>query len=489
MVDHPAPDAPTTNPPDRTILTSVVAEVWNDSAVPAIEAHIAVPALSPAFDPDWADAGNIDAVLVAASDWLETLGIPGMAVSRRDLLDRTPLLLIDVPATDGASNDGTVLAYGHLDKQPEMVGWDDDLGPWTPVRKGDRLYGRGGADDGYSVYSLGTALVALHRAGGEHGRIVGVVECSEESGSPDLPAHLEALGDELGSPELVVCLDSGCGDYERLWVTTSLRGLVSVDLRVEVLTEGVHSGAAGGIVPSSFRIARALLDRIEASSDGRLLIDELYPEIPDERRAQAAQSAETLGRPPTFPWTGGTRPATDDVAEQLLDRTWRPALEVIGADGLPALADAGNVARPTTTLGLSIRIPPGVDPDAITARLTELLTADPPSGATVTVSPGWGATGWDAPPTASWLAAALHASSTAWFDEEPRSIGEGGTIPFMAMLGEQFPNAQFVVTGVLGPGSNAHGPNEFLDVTFAERLTGCIADVLHAHGTLTESVG
>ena len=197
-----------------------------------------------------------------------------------------------------------------------------------------------------------------------------------------------------------------------------------------------------------------------------------------ERRAQAAQSAETLGRPPTFPWAGGTRPATDDVAEQLLDRTWRPALEVIGADGLPALADAGNVARPTTTLGLSIRIPPGVDPDAITARLTELLTADPPSGATVTVSPGWGATGWDAPPTASWLAAALHASSTAWFDEEPRSIGEGGTIPFMAMLGEQFPNAQFVVTGVLGPGSNAHGPNEFLHVATGEHLTCCVAEVI-----------
>ena len=328
-------------------------------AVPATDAHSAVPALSPAFDPDWADAGHIDTVLVAASNWLESLSVPGLTVHRRDLPGRTPLLLVDVPATDGATNDGTVLAYGHLDKQPEMVGWDDDLGPWTPVRKGDRLYGRGGADDGYSVYALGTALVALDRAGGQHGRIVGVIECSEESGSPDLPAHLDALGDELGSPELVVCLDSGCGDYERLWVTTSLRGLVSVDLRVDVLTEGVHSGAAGGIVPSSFRIARTLLDRIEASGDGRLLIDELFPDIPEERRGQATQSAETLGRPPAFPWAGGTHPATDDVAEQLLNRTWGPALEVIGADGLPPLADAGNVARPTTTLGLSIRIPPG----------------------------------------------------------------------------------------------------------------------------------
>ena len=489
MVAHPTPKSSTPTSPDRAALTSTVAQVWNDSAVPAIEAHIAVPALSPALDPDWADAGHIDTVLVAASNWLESLGLPGLTVHRRDLPGRTPLLLVDVPATDGASNVGTVLAYGHLDKQPEMVGWDDDLGPWTPVRKGDRLYGRGGADDGYSVYALGTALVALHRAGGEHGRIVGVIECSEESGSPDLPAHLEALGDELGSPELVVCLDSGCGDYERLWVTTSLRGLVSVDLRVDVLTEGVHSGAAGGIVPSSFRIARALLDRIEASGDGRLLIDELFPEIPEERRVQAAQSAETLGRPPTLPWAGGTHPATDDVAEQLLNRTWGPALEVIGADGLPPLADAGNVARPTTTLGLSIRIPPGVDPDEITARLTELLTEHPPAGAEVSVSPGWGATGWDAPPTAPWLADALEQASTAWFDKEPRWIGEGGTIPFMAMLGEQFPDAQFVVTGVLGPGSNAHGPNEFLDVAFAERLTGCIADVLHAHACLTDTMG
>ena len=479
-VSHQPTHTPT---PDREVLRAAVAVVWNDSAVPAIEAHIAVPALSPAFDPDWADAGHLDEVLASASDWLESLGVPGLRVSRRDLPGRTPLLLVEVPATDGATNTGTVLAYGHMDKQPEMVGWDDDLHPWTPVRKGDRLYGRGGADDGYSVYALGTALVALGRAGGEHGRIVGVIECSEESGSPDLPAHLEALGDELGSPELVVCLDSGCGDYGRLWVTTSLRGLVSADLKVEVLTEGVHSGAAGGIVPSSFRIARTLMDRIEQSSDGRLLILELFPEIPTERRDQAAQSAETLGAPPAFPWAGDTHPATDEVAQQLLDRTWAPALEVIGADGLPPLADAGNVARPATTLGLSIRIPPGVDPEVIAARLTELLTADPPSGASVTLTPGWGATGWDAPPTAPWLNDALTAASGDWFGEEPRWIGEGGTIPFMAMLGEQFPDAQFVVTGVLGPGSNAHGPNEFLDVAFAERLTGCIADVLHAHGT------
>lgn len=483
MADFTAASPTTTGRPDRDVLSNTVAEVWNDSAVPAIEAHIAVPALSPAFDSDWAEAGHLDAVLSSASDWLELLGVPGLRVSRRDLPGRTPLLLVEVPATDGATNTGTVLAYGHLDKQPEMVGWDDDLAPWTPVRKGDRLYGRGGADDGYSVYSLGTALVALGKAGGEHGRIVGVIECSEESGSPDLPAHLDALGDVLGSPELVVCLDSGCGDYERLWVTTSLRGLVSADLRVDVLTEGVHSGAAGGIVPSSFRIARQLLDRIERSSDGKLLIDELFPQIPDERRAQAAQSAETLGAPPVFPWAGDTHPSADDVAEQMLSRTWGPALEVIGADGLPPLADAGNVARPSTTLGLSIRIPPGVDPEVIVARLTELLTADPPSGATVAVSPGWGAAGWDAPPMAPWLADALEAASDAWFDEEPRWVGEGGTIPFMAMLGEQFPAAQFVVTGVLGPGSNAHGPNEFLDVAFAERLTGCIADVLHAHGT------
>ncbi|MEZ5382011.1 MAG: M20/M25/M40 family metallo-hydrolase [Microthrixaceae bacterium] len=480
MSEHP-PSSHRPGDLDRATLTVTVADVWNRLAVPAIETHIAVPALSPAFDGSWAQAGHLDTVLTAASDWLEALDVPGLTVSRRDLPGRTPLLLVEVPPTAGATNTGVVLAYGHLDKQPEMTGWDDDLAPWTPVRKGDRLYGRGGADDGYSVYALGTALVALAHAGGEHGRIVGVIECSEESGSPDLPAHLAALGDELGTPDLVVCLDSGCGDYERLWVTTSLRGLVSVDLRVDVLGEGVHSGAAGGIVPSSFRIARGLIDRIENSDDGRLLIDELRTSIPDERRRQATETAETLGRPPAFPWAGDAHPTNPDVAGQLLDRTWGPSLEVIGADGLPPLADAGNVARPFTTLGLSIRIPPGVDPEAATHALRAELEADPPHGATVTVSPGWGAEGWDAPPTAPWLADALTAASGAWFDAEPRWIGEGGTIPFMAMLGRQFPDAQFVVTGVLGPGSNAHGPNEFLDVAFAERLTGCIADVLHAH--------
>jgi acetylornithine deacetylase/succinyl-diaminopimelate desuccinylase-like protein len=281
---------------------------------------------------------------------------------------------------------------------------------------------------------------------------------------------------------LVVCLDSGCGTYDRLWTTTSLRGLVAATVRADVLTEGVHSGAASGIVPSSFRILRQLLTRVEDEATGRVLVPELHVEIPGERLAQAAEAARVLGAMHEgFPLVPGGQPAVGDPTEQLLARTWRPALSVIGADGLPSLVDAGNVLRPSTALRLSMRIPPRCEPEAAARALAAVLEADPPLGARVAVDHLEWAPGWDAPPTAPWLAEAVTSASTAAFGAPPASMGEGGTIPFMGMLGERFPAAQFLVIGVLGPGSNAHGPNEFLHVPMARGITAAVAQVLHAH--------
>ncbi len=454
-------------------------EHWRTSIVPALERYIAIPNQSPSFDPDWARNGHMERAVELVVDWVRAQAVDGLMLEVVRLPGRTPLLWLELPG-DG---DDTVLLYGHLDKQPPMEPWAPGLGPWTPVIRDGRLYGRGGADDGYAVFACVAALQALRRQRVPHARCVVLIEAGEESGSPDLPAYIEALADRIGTPSLVVCLDSGCGTYDRLWVTTSLRGLVGGTLTVTVLDEGVHSGAASGIVPSSFRIARQLLSRLEDPAHGTIRPATLQVEIPPERHAQAAAAAAVLGAEVAggFPFAGDTRPVVDDVAEQLLNRTWRPQLEITGAAGLPPPERAGNVLRPSTTLKLSLRLPPTLDARAATDTLRALLTDDPPYGARVTFTAEQGTTGWNAPPLAPWLAASLARASQACFGRDACFQGEGGTIPFMAMLGERFPQAQFVITGVLGPRSNAHGPNEFLELGTAARLTACVAQVLADH--------
>jgi len=466
-----------------TELASAIARRWDDEIVPRLVDYVAIPAKSPHFDPDWERNGHIERVVRLAEEWARRQPVQGLEVEIVRLPGRTPVLFFVVPAFGPTRNAHTVLMYGHLDKQPEMTGWREGLGPWQPVLENGKLYGRGGADDGYAVFASLAAIAALQAQGVAHARCVGLIETCEESGSYDLPAYLDALAPRIGAVDFVVGLDSGCGDYERLWATTSLRGMAAGTLSVEVLTEGVHSGDASGIVPSSFRLARHLLDRLEDAATGRILPPEFHAPIPDERREQAAKAAAIMDHMVVrkYPFAGDTRPMVDDHAEAVLNRTWRPVLSVTGADGLPPIASAGNVLRPRTALKLSLRLPPTVDGARATEDLVRLFADDPPAGANVTFTPDQGATGWNAPPTAPWLAQALEQASQAYYGQPVAAMGEGGTIPFMAMLGRQFPSAQFLITGVLGPQSNAHGPNEFLHVPYAKKLTACVAQVLAAH--------
>jgi len=467
---------------DLSIVDHQTTELW-DGLVPVLSDYIAIPALSPGFDGDWAANGHLDRAADLITSWCRDRPIPGMTVSVHRLDGLTPVITCEIPATAGAEDAPPVLLYGHLDKQPEMEGWRDDLGPWKPVLEGDRLYGRGGADDGYSAFAALGAIEAVQAAGGAHPRCVVLIEGSEESGSPDLPAYIEALADVIGTPQLIVCLDSGAADYEHLWITTSLRGMAAGNLTVRVVEEGLHSGGYGGFVPDGFRILRHLLERIEDSEDGRVLLSEAWVAVPPETEAALARAAERVGagRVGEAPLTPGVDPVTgDDPLEALLATTWRPQLTVVGQDGLPPTARAGNVLRPETTLRLSLRVPPHVDPDVVIAALERALTTDPPHDAQVTFSSGSGAWGWAAPPTAPWLNDALQAASDRFFGAPALEFGEGGTIPFMAMLGQRFPGTQFLVTGVLGPHSNAHGPNEFLHLPTGRKVTAAVAAVLHA---------
>ncbi len=473
---------------DWDAVSVAVAGCWRDEIIGELERYIAIPALSPAFDAGWEEAGHIEAAVQQVSAWMAARPVAGMTVEVQRLPGRTPLIVAEVepfgvqPA--GGVGESTVVLYGHLDKQPEMTGWRDGLGPWTPVRDGDRLYGRGGADDGYAAFASIAAIEAVQACGGSHGRCLVLIEASEESGSPDLMAHLDVLGDRLGDVALLVCLDSGCATYDTVWLTTSLRGLVEAMLRVDVIAEGWHSGMASGLVPSSFRLARILLDRIEDSASGMVLLDAANVEIPAHRVAEARAMAELLGGTgEDFGLIGELQLMEQDPAEGLLARTWRPALSVVGADGLPPAASAGNVLRPYTALKLSLRLPPTAASSAAASELVGRLSSDPPLRASVSVEDIDCADGWDAPDLSPWLADALNDTAKRRFGQPMQLFGEGGSIPFIAMLGEMFPAAQFVVTGVLGPESNAHGPNEFLHVDYAEKLTGCIADILHAEAT------
>jgi len=458
-----------------------ISAFWQDSIVPALTDYIRIPAKSPHFDRDWQRHGHIEQAAQLAAQWCNKHALPGMKLEIVRLEGRTPCLFIDVPGT--ARSADTVLLYGHLDKQPEMTGWRPGFGPWTPVLQDGKLYGRGGADDGYAVFCAIAALQQLKEDKRPHRRCVILIECCEESGSYDLPAYLDALAPRIGAPSFVVGLDSGCGNYEQLWGTASLRGLVNGVLTVEVLTEGVHSGDASGVVASSFRIARALLDRLDDSASGVLKDPALHATIPDERKRQAQRAAQVVGDEVwrKFPFVPGMRPMHGEVAELILNRTWRPMLAVTGADGLPPPASAGNVLRPKTELVLSLRLPPTLDAERAAGRVKQLLESDPPYGARVKYEYGQAATGWNAPPTAAWLERAVDEASKRHYGKSAMWMGEGGTIPFMAMLGQKFPQAQFFITGVLGPHSNAHGPNEFLHIDYAKRLTACVADVLAAH--------
>lgn len=484
---------------DSQAVGALVDERWRASIVPELQRYIAVPAKSPAFDPAWADHGYLDVVLRQAADWVQAQRIPGLQLEilrlqQADGQPRTPVLFFEIPASAGRdgspapASGETVLMYGHLDKQPEFNGWRSDLGPWTPKIVDDKLYGRGGADDGYAVYASITAVQALKAQGAAHPRIVGLIETCEESGSHDLLPYVDALKSRLGQVGLVICLDSGAGNYDQLWLTTSLRGVASGVLKVEVLTEGIHSGDASGLVPSSFRIMRQLFDRLEDSASGELLPRAFHAEIPPLRLEQARATAAILGPEVyrRFPWAhhdcGGATlfalPTTTDPVEALLRRTWRPTLSVTGADGFPALANAGNVLRPWSAFKLSLRLPPTVDAAQAVQQLKTLLEDNAPYQAKVTFEPEGAATGWDAPATTPWFEQALQAASQAHYGAPCATIGQGGTIPLMNLLSQGFPKAQMMVCGVLGPQSNAHGPNEFLHLPYAQRLTAAVAEVI-----------
>lgn len=452
---------------------------WDSSIIPTLMEYIHIPNKSPIFDPKWKEHGHMDKAVKLIADWCKKQNVKDMHLKVVHLEGRTPVIFMEIPG----DSDETILLYGHLDKQPEMSGWDSDLAPWKPVLKEDKLYGRGGADDGYAAFASLTAIKALQEQNIPHARCIVLIEACEESGSYDLPFYIDALATRIGTPDLVICLDSGCGNYDQLWMTTSLRGLVGGTLRIDVLKQGIHSGYGSGIAPSCFMVLRQLLDRVEDDKNGKIQLAELQVEIPSAREKQAAAAADILKETlyKAYPFVEGIKTVDDDNAELILNRTWRAALSVTGVDGLPALANAGNVTLPHLTVKLSMRLPPTCNTEIAAKAIKTALEKNPPFNARVQFDIEDTGSGWNAPIESPWLAKAANEASQTFFGKDAAYMGEGGSIPFMGMLGKKFPQSQFLITGVLGPKSNAHGPNEFLHIPMGKKLTACVAHVIAEH--------
>jgi acetylornithine deacetylase/succinyl-diaminopimelate desuccinylase-like protein len=455
-----------------------IENLWDKSIIPTLQEYIRIPNKSPLFDANWKANGHMDKAVALLANWCRENAVDNMKLEVIELEGRTPVIFIEIPG----NSDETILLYGHLDKQPEMTGWDSDLGPWKPVLKGDKLYGRGGADDGYSTFASLAAIKSLRAQGIPHARCVILIEACEESGSKDLPYYIEALESRIGNPSLIICLDSGCGNYDQLWMTTSLRGVIGGVLSIDVLKQGIHSGSGSGIVPSCFMVLRQLLNRIEDENNGEIRLKDLFVEIPEQRANQAKLTAEVLkDEVHSFPFCKGVNPVTENLSELLLNRTWRPALSVTGADGFPKPENAGNVTLPWIKFKLSMRVPPTCDGKKALEILKTTLESDPPFGAHVSFDAKEASSGWNAPLESPWLTNAASEASKNYFNADAMYMGEGGSIPFMGMLGKKFPQAQFLITGVLGPESNAHGPNEFLHIPTGKKLTCCVAEIIARH--------
>lgn len=458
---------------------STISDRWDSDIIPQLERYIAIPNKSPLFDADWRQHGFMTEAMELIVKWCKAQPIEGMSLTVHEDDNRTPLLFIEI---DGKI-DETILLYGHMDKQPEMKGWDEDKAPWKPVIQDGKLYGRGGADDGYAIFASLTAIRTLQENNIPHGRCVIVIEASEESGSCDLEYYIDKLKPQIGTPSLVICLDSGCGNYEQLWSTTSLRGVIAGKLSIDVLKDGVHSGQGSGIVPSTFTILRELFDRVEDATTHTVTFDALKADIPQARIDQAKIAADALGDEllSTYTFVNQTQPLQQNGAEAILNRTWRPTLSVTGQEGLPPIETAGNVTLPHLSVKISFRLPPIVDAAKAAQALKETFETNPPHHAKVKFDILEYGSGWNAPTLAPWLETANDVASNIFFDKPAAYMGEGGSIPFMGMLGDLFPDAQFLIAGVLGPKSNAHGPNEFLHINMAKRLTGCVASVIASH--------
>lgn len=462
-----------------TVLNKTINEFWDQHGIPGLMDFIRIPSKSTDFDPNWESNGFLKQACESAALWLKGI-IPDARCELLTETGRTPCLFVEIPPTKGYENSAAMAFYGHFDKLPETGEWQEGLGAWTPVLKNNCLYGRGSADDGYSFYLMGVCVAALKTLNHAHPRIIGIFETQEESGSKDLPYYLNLIHDRLGSVNAFFILDNSCSDYERLWTVSSLRGVIKGTLKVKVLSHGVHSGAYSGIVPDAYGIAQHLLSRVYDPLTSEVKIPSCLAKIPDTCQQQLQNVGNILGdqiwnRAPLLP---GVSPISTQPDELLLQNTWKPALTITGISGIPVPENAGNIIHGDVALTLSMRVPPLIDLKQAVNDLNQLLTTDIPFGCEVSLTSISAEPGWASFHTDSKIQELLSKASECHFGKPLATTGQGGSIPIVNEFEKHLPNTALVVTGALGTDSNAHAPNEFLNMNYAKKLTAVIAQVI-----------
>jgi acetylornithine deacetylase/succinyl-diaminopimelate desuccinylase-like protein len=457
-----------------------------EELIPAICEFIKIPNQSRLFDAEWATNGLQEKACQFAIDFANSQKLKGFSIQFIQEEGKTPALLgiVDPFAGSGEVTEDlkkTILMYGHIDKQPPLNGkWSEGLGPHTPVIKDGKLYGRGGNDDGYAWFSCVLMAKALQENNLPHNRLVFFFETDEESGSRDLMYYLNKFKAKIGVPSLIFCLDSGTTDYEHMCLTTTLRGLVCFKLRVDVLKQGLHSGSSSGVVPSSFRIMRNILEQFENSNNGNLPA-ELYVDIPKDKYQQAQELIENKGGKIDFkfPMVEGMDSMGNTGFQDYINRIWKPQLSITGIDGLPSCSTAGNVLLPYTQVCCSLRIPPSKNSKEAKEQIENFFSkVKVPHNAKFSYNVYKSGTGFECPSYSKSVLEVINKAGNETFDKPVLYYGEGGSIPFLNDIKNVFPKAQFIVTGVLGPESNAHGPDEMLHLGFLENLVVTMGKIL-----------
>jgi len=451
---------------------------FDENILPGLQDFVRIDNLSPDFDPEWETNMKAENAGNHLINWAMKQGVKGMKAELVKEKGRTHLVFIEI---ESQGIDKTVLLYGHYDKQPPLGEWDEGLAPTKPVIKNGLLYGRGASDDGYALFAIVESVKLIQLQNKKHGRILITIESGEESGSPDLVYYLKKLSDRIKEPDLMICMDSGCKDYSTLWMTTSLRGVCAVECEVECLQESVHSGTGSGIAPDSFTVLRQLFDRLDDAKTSKVLAP-LHVEIPPYRLEDAqklADYAKEKAVTDLVKLLPNVKPLTEDYKEIILNNTWRPTVVVTGMTGFPAAEGAGNVLRAKTKAKISIRLPPTFDHKESEKIIADILTKDPPYNSKITVKIINSGNGWAAKDLHPALKKSFSASSQFLFGRDYFNCGEGGSIPFISELAELFPKCEILVTGVLGPGSNAHCLNECLNLDYTTKMIVALAHSIH----------
>ncbi len=451
---------------------------FDNEILPALEEFVRIDNLSPSFDPNWETNGKAEKAGMHLINWAKSQGIKGLKAELYKEPGKTHMVFIEI---ESQGIDKTILLYGHFDKQPALGEWAEGLYPNKPVLKDGLLYGRGASDDGYALFAFIESIKLIQNQNLKHGKIIITLESGEESGSADLVPLLISLKDRIGNPDLMVCMDSGCKDYSSFWLTTSLRGAANFELEIQCLKEDVHSGEGSGVAPDSFTILRMLLDRLEDSKTSKVIVP-INVEIPKYRIEDAKKLGDYLKEKTVndlIKLEDGVKPLSEDYQEAILNNTWRPSITIIGLTGLPKAEGASNVLRKNLKATISIRLPPTLNCKDAEKVVIDTLTKNPPYNAKITAKCLVSMNGWAAKDMNPCLKKSFAESSKFLFGKDYYNCGEGGSIPFVSQLGELYPKCEILVTGVLGPNSNAHCTNECLNIDYTIKMIVALSHAIY----------